>query len=564
MKKITHIGTVIEGKYEIQKEIGRGGMSIVYLAMDRRLHKPWAVKEIRKKGSDKKNEIIINSLWTEANLMKRFDHPYLPRIVDIIENDKTLYIVMDYIEGESLDKIIKAYGPQPEEMVIEWGKQLCEGLSYLHAQEPPIIYHDMKPGNIMLKPEGNIKIIDFGIAREYKIKNQEETTVLGTKGYAPPEQYSGQTDIRSDIFSLGMTMYHLVTGIDPRGGTPYAPVRQWNPALSEGIEWIIDKCVQPAAENRYQTCKEVLYDLEHPEWMTKTFQKKQRRKSRELFLSLGLGVVALVVGIVCNAAVIKMNNQAYDAKISLVESTSIEEKMDSYKQAIAIYPYDARAYIKMLEAYELEGQFGKQESEEFLAFYNANKDGFDASSVEIAELNYKVGMMYFNYYGNADENCSFSYRVQMAYPFFEANYKNAEVSADFTKKNLSDCYYQICSFYKKYILSSSMVEEVSKENYKLLLKTIWAALEDVKEAGAYDQLSLYNGTFMLLYDQRADMCSVKVEQSEIMELFDKVYNRAKSLSVQKEQSQQQQQEMIDNYQRYREAIERTYKNAEER
>lgn len=213
---MAEIGSVIDGKYEILTEIGHGGMSVVYLAMDTHLNKQWAVKEIKKKGSGKNDEIVVNSLLAEANMMKRLDHPSLPRIVDIIDNGITIYVVMDYIEGESLDKILAEYGAQPEELVIGWAKQLCDALSYLHSQKPPIIYRDMKPANVMLKPEGNIKIIDFGIAREYKEQSLADTTVLGTKGYAPPEQYSGQTDARSDIYALGMTMHHLLTGIDPR------------------------------------------------------------------------------------------------------------------------------------------------------------------------------------------------------------------------------------------------------------------------------------------------------------------------------------------------------------
>ena len=226
---MAEIGSVIDGKYEILRKIGQGGMSVVYLAMDTHLNKQWAVKEIRKKGNGKDDVVIVNSLLAEANMMKKLDHPSLPRIVDIIDNGETIFVVMDYIEGESLDKILLEYGPQPEELVIAWAKQLCDVLSYLHSQKPPIIYRDMKPANIMLKPEGNIKIIDFGIAREYKEQSLADTTVLGTKGYAPPEQYSGQTDARSDIFALGMTMHHLLTGIDPRGGEKYVPVRMWNP-----------------------------------------------------------------------------------------------------------------------------------------------------------------------------------------------------------------------------------------------------------------------------------------------------------------------------------------------
>ena len=198
---MTEIGTVMDGKYEILKEIGKGGMSVVYLAMDKHLNKQWAVKEIRKQGSGRNDDIVVNSLLAEANMMKRLDHPALPRIVDIIDNGVTIYIVMDYIEGESLDKILATEGIQSEELVIGWANPLCDALSYLHTQKRPIIYRDMTPANVILKPEGNIKIIDFGIAREYKEQNLADTTVLGTKGYAPPEQYSGQTDQRSDIFA---------------------------------------------------------------------------------------------------------------------------------------------------------------------------------------------------------------------------------------------------------------------------------------------------------------------------------------------------------------------------
>lgn len=148
---MAEIGSVIDGKYEILREIGHGGMSVVYLAMDTHLNKQWAVKEIKKKGSGKNDEIIVNSLLAEANLMKRLDHAALPRIVDIIDNGVTIYVVMDYIEGESLDKILNEYGAQPEELVIGWAMQLCDALAYLHAQKPPIIYRDMKPAKYHVK-----------------------------------------------------------------------------------------------------------------------------------------------------------------------------------------------------------------------------------------------------------------------------------------------------------------------------------------------------------------------------------------------------------------------------
>ncbi|MCI5597804.1 serine/threonine protein kinase [Ruminococcus sp. LCP21S3_E8] len=556
---MTKIGEVIDGKYEILKEIGKGGMSVVYLAMDKHLNKQWAVKEIRKKGNGKNDEIVINSLLAEANLMKKLDHPSLPRIVDIIDNGVTIYVIMDYIEGESLDKILNEYGAQPEELVINWAKQLCDALSYLHSQKPPIIYRDMKPANVMLKPEGNIKIIDFGIAREYKEQNLADTTVLGTRGYAPPEQYSGQTDARSDIFALGMTMHHLLTGIDPRKGDSYAPVRQWNPELSEGIEIIINKCVEPVAENRYQNCEDLLYDLQHPELITKDYKKKQKRKLVAFILSTGLCLLFLLVGFGSKFAEIKVNESNYENLISINPATSLDEKINVYRQAIDIYPDDTRAYVKMLEAYENEGKFSKKENDQFLAVYNANKNQFDNKSVDVAQLNYLIGTMYFNYYTDDGTNYSFSTRVQKAYPFFEDNFNNKSVN--FKNKNLSNCYYQICSFYKKYILSSATVEEVSNENYRQLFNTIETSIITMNSAGLYEKLSLYNGVFMLLYDQRESMNSVNVDEDTVKRLLNEVYEGAKKLNVQKTQSKKLQQEIVDNFKEYSNAISRTYDNA---
>lgn len=557
---MTQIGTVIDGKYEVLKEIGRGGMSVVYLAMDKRLNKQWAVKEIKKKGNGKNDEVVVNSLLAEANLIKRLDHPALPRIVDIIDNGITIYIVMDYIEGESLDKILLEYGAQKEETVIEWAKQICDALSYLHSQKPPIIYRDMKPANVMLKPEGNIKIIDFGIAREYKEQNLADTTVLGTNGYAPPEQYgSRQTDARSDIYALGMTMHHLLTGIDPRPKDyMYLPVRQWNPELSEGIEIIVDKCVQPAAENRYQTCADLLYDLQHPELITKGYKRKQKRKLATFLVMLFLCAATLAGGLVCGKLSSDIKAADYEALVSAVNSK------ESYIQAISIYPDHTRAYLKLLEEYENNGEFGKAENDEFLALYNANKESFDPADPSTADLDYKIGMMYFNYYSGDNGESSFSNRIQKAYPFFASIHENAQLPDSFQNKTLSECYYQICAFYKRYIFNSATVAEASKEDFEELFHEMRSAMDAVGSAGAYDQLSLLNGIFMLVYDQRQTIATVNVEKREVVSLMEDVHSRAARIAVQKEQSQKLQSEILDNYAEYLEAIDRTYSNMEVR
>ena len=560
---MTQIGSVIDGKYEILTEIGRGGMSVVYLAMDKRLNKQWAVKEVRKKGVSKNDEIVVNSLMAEANLIKRLDHPAFPRIVDIIDNGQTIYIVMDYIEGESLDKILEEHGAQSEDNVIHWAMQICDALNYLHSQKPhPIIYRDMKPANLMLKPEGEygiIKIIDFGIAREFKDKNLADTTVLGTRGYASPEHYAGHTDVRSDIFSLGMTMHHLLTGVDPRKGDQYASVRNWNPELSEGIEIIVDKCVQPAPENRYQNCDELLRDLYDPGKLTHDYRKKQKRKLGVFLGAILLSVIMLIAGFALKGTANKINSDDYESLIGVESSTPYATKVDGYKRAISIYPSDLRAYTKLLEAYEDNGKFSTTESGEFLNLYNKNRDLFDTNNPDVCELRYMIGTMYFNYYTEANGSYSDGARAKQAFPFFEANFNS---SADYEHKTISDCFYWVCYFYNTYLLDSSAgklnVDEADKSNYEQLFTEISSRINSIQEEGPYNKLTLYSVVFNMLYMERKNMAQLGVSETQVLTLFDDVYNRAMALNPNKSQAQALQNEMRSNYSVYRAAIEAAY------
>lgn len=511
---MTEIGTVIDGKYEILKEIGRGGMSIVYLAMDKRLNKQWAVKEIRKKGSGKNDEVVVNSLLAEANMMKKLDHPSLPRIVDIIDNGITIYVVMDYIEGESLDKILSEYGAQPEELVVNWAKQLCDALSYLHSQKPSIIYRDMKPANVMLKPEGNIKIIDFGIAREYKEQNLADTTVLGTKGYAPPEQYSGQTDPRSDIFALGMTMHHLLTGVDPRNGEPYAPVRQWNPELSEGIEIIIDRCVEPAAENRYQSCADLLYDLEHPELITKGFKQKQRRKLISFIVAIGMSAVMAIAGLVLNTTATSLNTQDYETNIGTTNPAN-------YYTAIDIYPQRIEAYNLLIDYYK-NHDATEDNVKKIGNTIEANASSLDTTQPEFAELYYDMGKLYFAQFGDS----SLKSAVVNAKPFFEIAV-SAEASYD--KKEIANCYLSICNFMTK----QSKTSENSLDDYTKLFEEIETAIGIIDKStdseANYDKISLYYVTMLLINDQADLMASVGFERETALEWMDDLYSKSNSI-----------------------------------
>ncbi|MGL5693162.1 MAG: serine/threonine protein kinase, partial [Peptostreptococcaceae bacterium] len=251
---------LFDGRYRIIEQIAQSKMSNVYLAQNLALGNYWVIKEA------KKNTQYNFDLLAEPNILKRLSHPALPRIVDIHEDRECVYIVEDYIRGRSLDKILQEKGKIDEAAVIDLAKQICNVLIYLHKQSPyPIIYRDMKPSNIMLTKENEIKLIDFGIAREYKSENHNDTTYMGSKGYAAPEQYGkSQSDVRTDIYSFGVTMYHLLTGNSPLE-PPYEvrKLRTISRRFSEGMEYIVDRCTQNDPDDRYQNVYEVLYDLEN-------------------------------------------------------------------------------------------------------------------------------------------------------------------------------------------------------------------------------------------------------------------------------------------------------------
>ena len=351
------IGSLVDGKYKILRVVGKGGMSVVYQAVNEKANKIWAVKEIRKDGVQN-YEVVKQNLIVETELLKRFNHPNLPSIIDVIDTDDCFLIVMDYIEGNSLSRALKESGAQSQEDVIEWSKQLCDVLGYLHSRKPPIIYRDMKPGNVMLKPDGKISLIDFGTAREFKSTSVEDTVCLGTQGYAAPEQYGGhgQTDARTDIYCLGATMYHLVTGHNP-SKPPYEmyPIRYWNPMLSSGLEEIIIKCTQRNPEDRYQSCAELMYALDHYQDLDIENKKKRNVKWKIFMTSVILTLVMLAGAVGFKIAAGQASSAEYETSVSdakkAFNSNQYDVAEDTYKEAVEKDPSRIEAYNGLMEIY---------------------------------------------------------------------------------------------------------------------------------------------------------------------------------------------------------------------
>lgn len=415
-------GYVLDGKYEIISEKGHGGMSVVWIAKDNRLQKLWAVKEFLSTDA-RVTKANRESLRKEAELLKKLDHPSFVRIVDIIEADDALFVVMDYVDGEDLRKVMKRYGgPIPVDTVAGWGKQLCRALDYLHTPIPAkdanhegkgiIVFRDLKPDNIMLRDDGALRLIDFGIAREYKEGNKGDTIAGWTPGFSAPEQVnkSKQSDPRSDIYALGMTMHYLLTGVYPDENIYNPkPIREYNAQLPEGLERIIVKCTQFEPDDRYANCKEVLYDLEHYDKLTAQYQKRQKAKLRNFGLLAGACVVCFVVG----AAGLLLSNaekqSTYDSymregdQIALVSGTADNQresqKVEYYKQAILVDPGHKDPYANVLDVLVNDGEFSSEDADEYYKLLDGSAQGA-CSKEDYSSLCYNFANVYFSYTTN--------------------------------------------------------------------------------------------------------------------------------------------------------------------
>ena len=356
------IGSLVDGKYKILNKVGQGGMSVVYLAMNEKANKQWAVKEVRKDGV-LDFESVKQGLVAETDILKKLSHPNLPSIIDVIDTEDSFIIIMDYIQGNSLNRALEEFGAQPQEMVIEWAKQLCDVLGYLHSRTPAIIYRDMKPANVMLKPDGNIMLIDFGTAREYKEKNLADTTCLGTVGYAAPEQFGGmgQTDARTDIYCLGATLYHLVTGMNPCE-PPYEikPIREINPTLSSGLERIILKCTQRNPEDRYQSCAELMYALEHYEEIDDIHRKKQKK---QLGLFIASATLTVALGATSTWGYVSAENKKSENYGEILKTAS---ETQDYYEAIITDTRRSEAYLQLNKYLTDDFALSKEEGQQLL------------------------------------------------------------------------------------------------------------------------------------------------------------------------------------------------------
>lgn len=264
-------GTLLRQHYFIDRKLAQGGHSAVYLARDTFDNGALvALKEMREtQQTTEERDTAINSFMREERMLAALRHPALARVLDMFVEDGRHYLVMEYVPGYTLeDEMMALQHPIEWTRVVGWGIALCDVLAYLHHQQPPIVYRDLKPPNVMLTPDGQLKLIDFGIARWFYSSRSRDTTQLGTDGYAPPEQYAGRSEPRSDLYALGASLYHLMTGRVPESAPqrmndqPLTAMRALVPAIPEMVERVVQQAMSLAAGDRFVSAEKMREALE--------------------------------------------------------------------------------------------------------------------------------------------------------------------------------------------------------------------------------------------------------------------------------------------------------------
>ena len=448
MKKrsVLNVGqTILNGRYEIVKVIHTTGMANIYMVSDSNLNKYWCLKEIKKSEAGK-NEIEYYSLLHEANIMKSLNHSGIPRIVTIEQEGDSIFIIMDFVDGVSVKTWIQRKGRVKQDAAVAWMKQVCQIMIYLHNRKYPIFYRDMKPDNLMLQSDGSIKLLDFGISIVIKEPNQKIDRALGTKGYAAPEQSKrgNVCDLRSDIYAMGKTLYYMLTGLNPSQLKPeqLKSVREIDSSISVGLENIVNKCIQPNPDDRYQSCEELLYALQNYMTLDSKYRAKIRRK---VYVVAGMFVTSIFLIITSLIPYNVYNNQQIQQYNKLLAVAEQSGRQEDFEAVLDWNPIDLAPYKDFIDAMKVDGVFSKEEESILLGYVNPNLEKLKQQK-GYGELAYEIGKLYWFYYEGSTEDEGMITSTKWFSDALEEDYE----------PELSQVYYQLGSFKRN--ISASVTE----------------------------------------------------------------------------------------------------------
>lgn len=337
-------------RYQILQEIGHGGTSVVYLAKDKKIQRIRAIKKIKKQ---KIMHMVTGN--KEAVMLKALQHPDVVELYDILEDEEAIYFIMEYIEGRTLKEWMAADPQRTREMAITWGIQLCEVLQYLHSRNPPVIYRDLKPSNIMVRKNGRIVLIDFGASCRYL---QKDVLPWGTPGYAAPEQLREEAvvDTRTDIYSLGVLLYEMAGGAKKDKKKHEGNARGRHVEEDTVLREIIRKCTKKEPEKRYQSTDEVKQMLLRYPYLR---QKKKKVWKCAVVLDILLFLLAgvcFVFAVLLREETVRLREEGYSRYVDAgMRSDTRAYRIESLQNAIFLAPEKAQTYRLLLEELRSQG-----------------------------------------------------------------------------------------------------------------------------------------------------------------------------------------------------------------
>lgn len=506
-EKSTISDAPIAGKYRLIRKIARGGTADVYLAEETGLGQKLAVKII----STKEPEVLRKSA-EEGLFLAGLNHPAIPRVWDVVSHAGNLCIVMDYVEGTTLSAVMKK-GTYSAEDVMNWAHQICSVMMYLHGRNPPVIYGDLKPSNLILDENGFIRLIDFGVACR-----EGERALLGTPRYAAPELHKGYSSVQSDIYAFGKVLEELLKAKGRSTGT---------------IRRIIRKCTAPGSSARYASFQKVLKDIEAEERKQARTVSKKQLIARLAFMAMV--PVILAAGVFArNMCVRKEKEKKYEQLLEAASYGTDAQRIDACIAAIELLSDEPEAYLKLLDTYEEIGRFGPDESDVFLALYG-RAGGFSGRDDEVLEkLNYKAGVMYMNFYDD-EKSEGMAEKVTKAAPFFKRNHEiyeertQTETDDEASVADYSELYFAITEFYKLYVLPKAERNSVETEEMEVLLDKICDVID--RPAEKEDKKVLLAVTVGNLRNLWWTMMDFGLPAKRIISFFRKIYKVAEKLSV---------------------------------